>query len=53
MSKAILENDGCLRLPEGFLGRRDFKPGMECWLTQRDSTLVLLPRLPDLHKLYV
>ncbi len=53
MCKAILENDGCLRLPEGFLGRRDFKPGMECWLTQRDSTLVLLPRLPDLHKLYV
>jgi tungsten cofactor oxidoreducase radical SAM maturase len=53
MSKAILENDGCLRLPEGFLGRRDFKPGMECWLSQRDSTLILLPRLPDLRKLYV
>jgi MoaA/NifB/PqqE/SkfB family radical SAM enzyme len=28
MSKAILENDGCLRLPEGFLGRRDFKLDM-------------------------
>jgi tungsten cofactor oxidoreducase radical SAM maturase len=53
MSKAILEKDGCLRLTEEFLARRNFKPGMECWLSQRDSALVLLPRLPDLRKLYV
>ncbi len=53
MSKAILEQDGSIRLPEEFLGRRDAKPGMEWWLSQRDSSLILLPRLPDLRKLYV
>jgi tungsten cofactor oxidoreducase radical SAM maturase len=53
MSKAILEQDGSIRLPREFLGRRDAEPGMEWWLSQRDSSLILLPRLPDLRKLYV
>jgi tungsten cofactor oxidoreducase radical SAM maturase len=53
MSKATLEKDGRLRLTEEFLARRNFEPGMECWLSQRESALVLLPRLPDMRKLYV
>jgi tungsten cofactor oxidoreducase radical SAM maturase len=42
-----------MRLPEEFLQRRGFTPGTEWWLDQRDTALILLPRLPDLRKLYI
>jgi MoaA/NifB/PqqE/SkfB family radical SAM enzyme len=45
--------DGCISLPAEFLRRRHLSPGMEWWLDQRGGTFILLPRLPDLHKLYV
>jgi tungsten cofactor oxidoreducase radical SAM maturase len=53
MSRAILEEDNSIKLPGEFLGRRDFRAGTEWWIDQRDSTLLLLPRLPDLRKLYI
>ena len=52
-NRAILEPGGSLRLPEEFLQRRGLAPGAEWWLDQRDTSLILLPRLPDLRKLYV
>src|SRR5574341_1579551 len=50
---ATMEPGGSMRLPEEFLRRRGFAPGTELWLDQRDTALILLPRLPDLRKLYV
>jgi tungsten cofactor oxidoreducase radical SAM maturase len=53
MPHVIVERDGCCRLPEGSLRWRHPAGNTECWLEQRDGKLILLPRLPDLHKLYV
>ena len=53
MPKAVLETDGTLRLPEGFLNRRHLAQGLEWWIDQRGAALILLPRQPDLRKLYV
>lgn len=53
MSKAITDEDGSIRLPERFLSRRRLAPGIEWWLDQRDVAVVLLPRIPDLRKIYV
>ncbi len=53
MPKAVLGQDGTLKLPEDFLRRRGFSQGLEWWLNQRDGAVILLPRLPNLHKLYV
>jgi tungsten cofactor oxidoreducase radical SAM maturase len=51
--KAFLGKDGSLRIPEEFLSRRGLARDVECWVKQRDGAIVLLPRLPDLRKLYV
>jgi tungsten cofactor oxidoreducase radical SAM maturase len=51
--KAFLGKDGSLRLPEDFLSRRGLARDVEYWVKQRDGAIVLLPRLPDLRKLYV
>jgi tungsten cofactor oxidoreducase radical SAM maturase len=51
--KAVTDKDGCIRLPEDFAHRRRLVPGVEWWIDQRDATLILLPRLPDLRKLYI
>ncbi len=53
MPKAILGNDGCLRLPQELLDRRGYRDGLECWVHTRDGAIILLPRLLDLTKLYV
>ena len=53
MPKITTDKDGCLRLPEDFMRRRRLPPGIEWWLDQREGALILLPRLPDLRKLYV
>ena len=48
-----VEQDGIIRLPESCLQNHHFAPGTQCWVEQRDSRLILLPRLPDLQKVYV
>jgi tungsten cofactor oxidoreducase radical SAM maturase len=53
MSKAVLGEGGYLKLPEEFLHRRRLPQGLECWVSQRDGAVILLPRLTDLRKLYV
>lgn len=53
MPKAVMGEDGSIRLPEEVLRRRGPSESMEWWLDQRDTALILLPRLPDLRKLYV
>ncbi len=53
MPKAVMGEDGSIRLPEEFLHRHRASQDMEWWLNQRDSALILLPRLPDLRKLYL
>lgn len=53
MPKVMMGKDGSIRLPEEFLQRRRLSECREWWLDQRDGEIVLLPRLPDLRKLYV
>jgi tungsten cofactor oxidoreducase radical SAM maturase len=53
MPKVVMEQDGSIRLPEEYLRRRHLPAGTEWWLDQRDTAFVLLPRLPDMRKLYV
>jgi len=53
MSKATLGQDGSLQLPAEFLRLRRLAEGTEWWVHQRDAALILLPRLPDLRKLYI
>lgn len=53
MSKAVLGKDGAVKLPEEFVDRRGFSKGLEWWVNQRDTAVILLPRLPNLRKLYV
>jgi tungsten cofactor oxidoreducase radical SAM maturase len=53
MPQVITGKDGSLELPADFLRRRGIAPDTKWWLDQRDVSLVLLPRLPDLRKLYV
>jgi tungsten cofactor oxidoreducase radical SAM maturase len=53
MPKAVMGQDGSIKLPEEFLRRRRLTQGVEWWLDQRDLALILLPRLADLRKLYV
>ncbi len=45
--------DGSFKIPEDHLHRRWQSNCREWWLDQRGSAVVLLPRLPDLLKLYV
>lgn len=53
MSKAVLDKNNHLLLPEGFLRRNHLLENQEWWVNQRDGSLVLLPRVPDLRKLYI
>lgn len=53
MPEVSMSQDGSVVLPEGFLRRRGIHERMEFWLDERDGDLVLHPRLPDVHKLYV
>jgi tungsten cofactor oxidoreducase radical SAM maturase len=51
--QAVLESDGSLRLPDHFIASRQLETGAAWWIDQRDGSLILLPRSPDLHKLYI
>jgi tungsten cofactor oxidoreducase radical SAM maturase len=53
MTKVVQDPGGVLNLPAGFLRRRGLSGRTEYWLDQRDGALLLIPRLADLHKLYV
>ena len=53
MPKLVVGSDGSFELPEGSPNWHRLPVGCECWLDRRDGAFVLLPRLPDLHKLYV
>jgi tungsten cofactor oxidoreducase radical SAM maturase len=49
----ITLTDGAFRLPADFVRSRRLGQATECWLDHRDGALILLPRLPDLRRLYV
>ena len=53
MPRVVVQSDGSCKLPEKSLRWRRSPQGAECWLDQRDGALILLPRQPDLRKLYV
>ncbi len=53
MPRVKADDNGCLALPSDFLARRHMVAGIEYWLDERDGDLILHPRLPDLHKLYI
>ncbi|PKO14918.1 MAG: tungsten cofactor oxidoreductase radical SAM maturase [Chloroflexi bacterium HGW-Chloroflexi-10] len=40
-------------LPAEFLQRRHLDPQTDFWLNEREGDLILHPRLPDVHKLYI
>jgi Fe-coproporphyrin III synthase len=42
-----------LILPRDFLERRHLPENLEYWLDAREGELILLPRIPDAHKLYI
>ena len=52
MPKVTLGRDGSIRLPENFT-RYLKQQHSEWWLDKRDGTVLLLPRLPDIRKIYV
>lgn len=53
MPQISMDRDGAFRFPESFLARRQLPSDLAFWLDQRDDTFILLPRLPNLHKLYL
>jgi tungsten cofactor oxidoreducase radical SAM maturase len=53
MPKARRIDSRTLELPDGFLESRHLDRISDCWLDERDGDLVLHPRLPDVHKVYV
>ena len=53
MPKVTSKNGQGLILPQDFLKRRHLSENLEYWLDAREGELVLLPCLPDIHKLYI
>ncbi len=53
MSDKALTENGRIKLPEDWVRRRRLPDQLEWWIDQRDAALILLPRLPDLRKLYI
>jgi tungsten cofactor oxidoreducase radical SAM maturase len=53
MPKVVLDSDGSFKWPQEARRGVDLPAGTECWLDRREGALILLPRLPDLRKLYV
>jgi tungsten cofactor oxidoreducase radical SAM maturase len=53
MPKVIIDRDGSLKWGEGNPHGSVLAERTEYWLDRRDGALILLPRLPDLHKLYI
>jgi tungsten cofactor oxidoreducase radical SAM maturase len=53
LSKAVLGKNNNLILPDDFLRRNHLLADQEWWINQRDGSVILLPRSPDLRKLYI
>lgn len=53
MPEVTTDDRGRLLLPAAFLERRHIAPGESYWLDERDGDLILHPRRPDVHKLYL
>jgi len=53
MPKVSTDDKGRLILPNEFLERRHISQKTEYWLDGREGDLILLPRLPDVRKLYI
>ncbi len=53
MPKVVVGENGLFRLLNDSRKWNRLPPGTECWVEQTDETIVLLPRLPDIRKLYV
>jgi len=53
MPKINSDEHGRLTLPQDFLVRRHMPARAEYWLDQREDDLILHPRVPNVHKLYV
>jgi tungsten cofactor oxidoreducase radical SAM maturase len=53
MPQVVTAKDGSIKLPQELLRRWRIPQDTEWWLDRREAALVLLPRLPDLRKLYV
>ena len=53
MPKVISDERGHLILPDGFMQRRRMSDQREFWLDEREGDLILHPRRPDMHKLYI
>ncbi len=51
--KLTLDNQNKLELPSSFLQRRHLPANQEFWLYEREGEPVLLPRRPNLRKLYI
>jgi tungsten cofactor oxidoreducase radical SAM maturase len=46
-------NDRKVELPKDFLDRRHYPEKVDYWLSERNGELILIPRLPDIRKLYL
>ena len=53
MPKVISKKGQGLSLPPDFLKRRHLSENLEYWLDAREGELILLPRIPDIRKLYI
>jgi tungsten cofactor oxidoreducase radical SAM maturase len=51
--KVISKNGQGFILPPDFLERRHLPDNLEYWLDARAGELILLPRIPDINKLYI
>lgn len=53
MSIATIDENGRIHLPESVARERSALSASEYWLEQREGALVLHPRSPDIHRIYV
>jgi tungsten cofactor oxidoreducase radical SAM maturase len=53
MPKVKMNAERAMRYPADFLERRHIQPEQEYWLNERNGELILHPRLPNVHKLYL
>jgi hypothetical protein len=53
MAKANIDESGNLVLPEPTARERALRSGAGYWFEQRETELILHPRLPDIHVVYV
>ena len=53
MTEITPDQNGELKLPDGFLERRNLTPQSRFWLDERGGDLILTPVRPDARKLYI